>query len=117
MFTPVIAEALRRRGHDVIAVAAVAELRSLTDAELYAFAKREGRRLVTENVKDSRRLLMQDEESGRPGVLFTSSRSFPRSRSAPGALIAARETWLSEAQTVAPLPEVWLRRPDADESS
>ncbi|MBV8526986.1 MAG: DUF5615 family PIN-like protein [Candidatus Dormibacteraeota bacterium] len=110
MFTPVIAEELRRRGHDVIAVAAEPELRSLTDAELYASAKREKRRIVTENVKDFRRLLVQDEGTGRPGLLFTSSRSFPRSRRSPGALIVALDAWLSDARTRTPPLEVWLRQ-------
>lgn len=117
MFTSVIAEELRRRGHDVMAVTADPELRSMTDVELYAFAKREKRRIVTENVKDFRRLLAHDDKPDGPGLLFTSSRTFPRSRRAPGALIAALDRWLSDAQKVAPPPEVWLRPSHPTESN
>lgn len=84
IFPPVIAEELRRCGHDVIAVAADTQLRAVTDSDLYAFAKREKRRVVTENVKDFRHLMMHSDELSRPGMLFTSSRTFSRSRRAPG---------------------------------
>lgn len=108
MFAPSIAVELRRRGHDVIAVAAEPELRSMTDTEIYSWATRERRRIVTENVKDFRRLLMQDAESDGPGVLFTSARTFPRSRRAPGSLIASLESWLSQPGVLARPPEDWL---------
>lgn len=117
VFTSVIAGELRRRGHDVIAVTGDPELRSMTDVELYAFAKREKRRIVTENVKDFRRLLVHDDKSDGPGLLFTSSRALPRSRQASGALMAALDKWLSNAQKVAPPPEVWLRPSNPTESN
>lgn len=50
-----LAEELRRRGHDVLAVAADPELRSVTDEELFRLAGPDGpapmggRRIVTEN--------------------------------------------------------------------
>ncbi len=44
MFSPDIAEELRRRGHDVIAVAADLRLRAMTDSELFALAVEQGRR-------------------------------------------------------------------------
>jgi Domain of unknown function (DUF5615) len=50
-----------------MAVAAEPQLRSMTDAELYAWATAEGRRIVTENVKEFRRLLMQEGELTGPG--------------------------------------------------
>lgn len=108
MFSPLIATELRKHGHDVMAVAADPALRSMTDAELYTWAGTEQRRVVTENVKDFRRLLLQDSERRIPGVLFASARTFPRSRHAPGALIAALERWLSLADASRPA-ERWLR--------
>lgn len=105
MFPPRLAAQLRGRGHDVVALVADPELRALPDAEVYAWAGAHGRRVVTENVKDFRPLLTGD--SG-PGVLFTSSRSFPRSRHNVGPLVNALDHWLTLAQQ-APLPvEDWL---------
>jgi hypothetical protein len=110
MFSPSIAAELRRRGHDVIAVAADPQLRSMTDPELYTWATGERRRIVTENVKDFRRLLAQDSELTGPGLLFTSVRTFPRSRRAPGSLIAALGSWLTQPGVHDRPPEDWLLR-------
>jgi hypothetical protein len=105
MFSPTIAEELRRRGHDVIALAADAELRALSDPEVYTWAGDQGRRVVTENVKDFRALA---SSPGGPGVLFTSSRSFPRSRRNLGPLVHALDRWLVGAATTPRPLEDWL---------
>lgn len=105
MFAPQIAEALRRRGHDVVALVADPELRALPDSEVYEWAGGQRRRVVTENVKDFRVLVATGTG---PGVLFTSSRSFPRSRRNLGPLVDALDQWLVVAVT-APRPiEDWL---------
>jgi hypothetical protein len=49
---PVVGEALRKRGHDVLAVDQSPELRELEDPELLRLAKQEGRILVTSNIGD-----------------------------------------------------------------
>ncbi len=108
IFSPSIAAELRRRGHDVTAVAAEPQLRSMSDPELYAWATAGGRRIVTENVKEFRRLLMQEREPTGPGLLFTSVRTFPRSRRAPGSLINALDNWLTLAGVDERPPEGWL---------
>lgn len=108
MFPPSIAVELRRLGNDVIAVAAEPELRSLTDSELYVYAAAGRRRIVTENVKDYRVLLMRDADVAGPGLLFTSVRTFPRSWRAPGSLIAALEGWLTQPGVAERPPEEWL---------
>jgi Domain of unknown function (DUF5615) len=108
MFSPSIAAELRRRGHDVIAVASEPQLRSMTDTELYVWATAERRRIVTENVKDFRRLVMRETDSTGPGVLFTSVRTYPRGRRAPGSLIAALDDWLTFAGVDEKPPENWL---------
>lgn len=108
MFPPSIAEELRRRGHDVIAVAADPQLRSMTDQDLYAWAATQARRVVTENVKDFRRLVVEREEHVGPGVLFTSPRTFPRSRHAPGRIIEALAHWLTATDVNERPPEDWL---------
>src|SRR5689334_22640311 len=79
MYAPAVAEALRQRGHDVLAVIERPDLRARTDAELFIWAGDHSRRLVTENVKDFRRLVLSAEESARlrTTLLYTSSRTFP----------------------------------------
>jgi nucleoside-diphosphate-sugar epimerase len=110
MHAPVVARVLRERGHDVTAVVDSPELRAMTDDQLYRWAAEHGRRIVTENIKDFRRILARAEESDSEcaGLLFTSSRSFPRSRRNPGPLIEALHTWLREEDRPRP-NEDWLR--------
>jgi hypothetical protein len=111
MHAPVVAQALRDRGHDVMSVAENPDLRALTDDELFAWAAERGRRLVTENVKDYRRLLLRSEESGQltAGLLLTSSRTFPRSRRNPGPLVEALDSWLCRPDAAQRPAEDWLR--------
>lgn len=110
MHAPVVAATLRLRGHDVVAVADQEDLRALSDAELFGWAGEHGRRIVTENVKDFAPLLRRSEEAGRPvtSVLFTSSRTFPRTRRNPGPLIAALEAWLNSPDAAVRPIEDWL---------
>jgi len=110
MHAPVVASALRERGRDVLAVVDQDELRALTDEELFRWATEHGRRIVTENVKDFAPLLRRAEESGQAAapLLFTSSRTFPRSRRNPGLLIDALDTWLRAAASSPPPLEDWL---------
>lgn len=82
MHSPAVAQALRTRGHDVMAVAEATELRAMSDDEVFVWAAERSLTIVTENVKDFRRLMLRAEEAGLPRarLLFTSSRRFPRSR-------------------------------------
>lgn len=57
MWTPDIAVQLRRRGHNVVAVAERPDLRGQPDALIFAAAQSEERAVVTENVADYRRAL------------------------------------------------------------
>jgi hypothetical protein len=52
MHPAVVAEQLRARGHDVLAVVARPELRSLPNAAVFAVAQEERRTVVTENIGD-----------------------------------------------------------------
>jgi hypothetical protein len=110
MFAPIIAEALRDKGYDVLAVVADPSLRAMTDDEVYGWAAVHGRCLFTENVKDFRPILAQAEESGDTvtALLFTSSRTFPRTRRNPGPLIDALDTWLRQAGPTPSSVEQWL---------
>jgi predicted nuclease of predicted toxin-antitoxin system len=110
MLSPVIAAALRDLGHDVSCVAEQPSLRAMTDEDVFALAAAQGRWLLTENVKDFQPILQQVLQAGRPvaGLLFTSSRAFPRSRKNPGPLIHAVDTWLRASPPEPPITEDWL---------
>lgn len=110
MYSPVIARALRELGYDVVAVADRADLRAMTDAEIFTWAAAQRRWLLTENVKDLRPMLLRAMQAGTPatGILFTSNRSFPRSRKNPGPLISALHAWLNTGPPQAPITEDWL---------
>lgn len=110
MFSPVVAAELRVLGHDVVAVADHPGLRSKTDEEVFAWACAEKRWVLTENVKDFRPILLRALQGGLPacGLLFTSSRAFPRSRKNPGPLIRALHAWLSAEPPGSSVTEWWL---------
>jgi len=113
MFSPTIAEALRELKHDVVAVAERVDLRSMTDDEIFVWATADNRWLLTENLKDFRPILLRAMQAGTvvTGVLFTSSRAFPRSRQNPGPLIDALNAWLLAGPPSPPLTEDWLLNP------
>lgn len=109
MFAPTLADGLRAEGFDVVAVAGHATLAAASDEEVMRWAAAQGRRLVTENVKDFQPLAQLASERGEPAalVLFTSSRRFPRTRHNPGPLLDALRRWLSQpADHVNPI--AWL---------
>jgi predicted nuclease of predicted toxin-antitoxin system len=110
MFSPAIAAELRALGHDVIAVVDRPDLRSKSDQDIFAWANTEKRWLLTENVKDFRPIMLQALSAGTPGcgLLFTSSRAFPRSRKSPGSLIRALDAWLTAGPPSPPITESWL---------
>jgi hypothetical protein len=110
MHTPVVARTLRERGHDVIAVAEKPEMYSVSDPDLYRWAAEHGRCVVTENIKDFCRIHAAARGTGAEcgGLLYTSSKTFPRSRRNPGSLIEALDAWLAQAGERSP-DEDWLR--------
>jgi hypothetical protein len=117
MFSLAVAAELRAFGHDVIAVADQPDLRSKSDEEVFAWASTEKRWLLTENVKDFRPIMLRTLQAGLPGcgLLFTSSRTFPRSRKNPGPLIRALHVWLNTEPPAPPVTGSWL--PGASDAS
>jgi hypothetical protein len=91
-----VAEALRREGFNVLAVAERAELRALSDADVLDAAGADRRAMVTENARDLVILHRQFSEQGRShfGIVLTSRRRFPRRRQARRHLIAALRSLL-----------------------
>lgn len=88
--SPQIAVLLRKAGHDVEAVADRADLVGRTDRSVFEVACREGRAVVTNNIKDFRPIAAEWLAQGRVHaglILLPSSRT--RSRDAIGAVAAA----------------------------
>ena len=109
MWAPAIAEALRDRGHEVVAVAERGDLRGLSDEAIFDAAQAEGRVIVTENVVDYRPLATDAMRAGcpHPGLIFTSNRAYPRaSRRTAGRLVAALDALLTSS--IAIQHEHWL---------
>ena len=109
MFAPTLADRLCAEGFDVVAVAGHGTLAAASDEEVMRWAATQGRRLVTENVKDFQPLTQLASECGEPValLLFTSSRRFPRSRRNPGPLLDALRGWFSQPAGHA-CPIEWL---------
>jgi predicted nuclease of predicted toxin-antitoxin system len=92
-----LAVQLRRRGHDVVAVAERSDLRTMTDEVVFAVAQAESRVLVTENVGDFRSIGTLALAQGRRhcGLIFTTDRRFPRRRRGTiGHVLTALDTLL-----------------------
>jgi hypothetical protein len=84
MLSPRLADALRQRGHDVVAVAESADLTGKRDRVIFAAATAASRALVTNNVADYVPLChgVLSSGQGHPGLLLTSDRSpLPRAPS------------------------------------
>lgn len=111
MHSHLVAEALARDGHDVIAAVATPRLRGLADADLLAEAAADERAVVTENVRDFLPLVRMwvAEGRGHAGLLLTHPRRFDRSSlSYPGTLITALQHFLTEPPVVGPWWVWWL---------
>lgn len=81
MHSFVVAEQLRDRGFDVVAVKERPDLIGMPDEDLLAAASGERRVLVTENVKDFAAISRRWTTAGRmhTGLVFTHPQRFPRS--------------------------------------
>ena len=94
MYPPALARKLRTDGHDVVAVLDVeVGLASKSDEDVLAWAARNKRCVVTENVSDFARLA----QLGVPhcGLIFVSARRFPRTAAGLHRLSDALGTALS----------------------
>jgi predicted nuclease of predicted toxin-antitoxin system len=106
MYPASVAEQLRSRGCDVVSVhdPEYRWLEGAPDDEVFAFAVKEGRALVTENVPDFRLLEADALARGErtPGLVFTTNRQFPRGDPGTiGRLVRALAALVVEAPAVA----------------
>jgi hypothetical protein len=98
MYPPSIAEGLRARGHDVVAVGERPELRGAADEVAFAAAQEEGRAIATDDV-GFRAIEAQHRSRGEAhrGPVFTTNRRFPRGRPATvGRLVRSLDRFLSD---------------------
>jgi hypothetical protein len=101
---PVLGEALRERGHDVLAADQSPELRELEDPELLRLAKEEGRILVTSNIGDFMEHITEWAHAGEShaGVIMV---VFQATRARFGLLIQGIEELLEGTSQ-----EQWMNR-------
>jgi hypothetical protein len=111
MFAPMVAQALRAQGHLVVALVERPEMRAMPDEEVFAWAAAQRCWLLTENVKDFQPIKLRALQANASiaGLLFTSSRTFPRSRQQVGPLVDALDAWLTKGPPEPPIIEDWLQ--------
>jgi predicted nuclease of predicted toxin-antitoxin system len=100
MYTPIVAEQLRARGHDVASLhdPDCRVLEGEPDEEVWTRAITDHRALVTENVGDFRRIEAIALARGEPTaqLILTTNRQFPRGDPATaGRLVLALDTLLT----------------------
>ncbi len=112
MYTHVITEQLRARGHDANAVVERSELRTLADTAIFALAQTEPRAVVTENIDDFSVIADDHDQRGQAhfGVVLVSSSSYPRGRPRTiGRMVTALDRLLDEhPDTAATSQRHWL---------
>ena len=98
MLSPAIAGALRVRGHDAVAIKEHPEWHAQSDPDVIALARREGRAIVTTNLRDFRPMhaeLLAVEGPGHAGMVFVPT-SYRLSKAATGQIVTALEGKLAE---------------------
>lgn len=109
MYPPSLAGQLRDHGHDVVAALEVeVGLSSKFDDDVLAWAARNNRCVVTENVRDFARLA---STTSHAGIIFVSSQRFPRTRSGLIRLAMALDGVLSTKRLPPADGVIWLSSP------
>lgn len=112
MLSDDIADQLRKRDHDALAVVADTGLVGLPDDQILAQAASTGRALVTANIKDFMPLDAQYRASGRQhaGLILLSTKTFPQDRSFASAVVDALVALLTRPDGIGPDQVVFLAR-------
>lgn len=110
MLLAVIAQQLRHRGHDVVAVDELPELRGLADDELFEHAQRDGQAIVTYNRDDFLALDDRCRHASRDhhGIVILNPRRFVQGNQTIGALVTSLDAFLT-ADPPYPSFVHWLR--------
>jgi predicted nuclease of predicted toxin-antitoxin system len=111
MWPPSVGRQLRDRGHDVVCVVEVSELRTESDESVFRYAQQSDRVVVTEDAKG---FVVQAADALRAGnshcgLVLTSSRSFPRHvHRTYGTLVTALDALVLSNEDLRGR-EIWLR--------
>ena len=113
MLSGAIAEQLRAKGHDVLAVVSDPALTGLADDQILAHATAAGRALVTANIKDFMPLDARYRAAGQAhaGLVLLSAKTFPQDRSFTTAIITALSALLDQPNPIEAGQVLFLGRP------
>jgi Domain of unknown function (DUF5615) len=112
MFSGAIAEQLRAKGHDVLAVVVDPALVGLPDDQVLAHATDTGRALVTANIKDFMPLdaRYRAASQAHAGLILISTKTFPQDRNFTAAITSALSTLLDQPGQIQPGQVLFLPR-------
>ncbi len=112
MLSDDIARQLRAMGYDVISVVAEPALVGLPGDQVLAYARTEGRALVTANIKDFVPLDSRYRAAGQShaGLILVSTKTFPQNRGFPSAITTALAALLSGRAKIQPGQVLFLTR-------
>jgi hypothetical protein len=112
MFSSTIAQQLRAKGHDVMAVVADPALTALPDDQVLAQAATAGRALVTANIKDFMPLDAEYRAAGHEhaGLILVSAKTFPQDRTFTAALVSSLSNLLDQPRPIQASQVLFLRR-------
>jgi Domain of unknown function (DUF5615) len=112
MFSGIIAEQLRAKGHNVLAVVADPALVGLADDQILAHASAAKRALVTASIKDFIPLDARYRAASQThaGLILVSARTFPQDRTFTTAIISALSALLDQPSQIQPGQVFFLPR-------
>jgi hypothetical protein len=112
MFSGIIAEQLRAKGHDVLAAVADPALVGLADDQILAHATAARRALVTANIKDFIPLDARYRAASQThaGLILVSAKTFPQDRTFTAAIISALSALLDQPSQIQPGQVLFLSR-------
>jgi hypothetical protein len=112
MLSGAIAEQLRAKGHDVIAVVADPALVGLSDDQILAYATDTGRALVTANIKDFIPLdaRYRAASQAHAGLILVSTKTFPQDRNFTAAITGALSDALDQPSQITSGQVMFLTR-------
>jgi hypothetical protein len=112
MFSDTIAQQLRAKGHDVLAVVAEPALVALPDDQILGYATAARRALVTANIKDFMPLDAAYRAAGHDhtGLILISTKTFPQDRTYTAAITNALVVLLDRTDHIQPGQVLFLPR-------
>ncbi len=112
VFSGVIAEQLRAKGHDVLAVVADPALVALPDDQILAHAASTRRALVTANIKDFMPLDARYRAASQThaGLILVSAKTFPQDHGYTAAVTSALSALLDQPGQIQPGHVLFLTR-------